>query len=109
MRRTPASRVRQAVLVPQEPFGFSGGSILTVTLKHEMKHATRNMGRFRLSITASPDPEFITRIPAQLRPLLAVPSAQRKPDQQKSLSTAYRRCRHCSMHRASRWQTSKSR
>ena len=81
---------RQAVLVPQEPFGFSGGAILTVTLKHEMKHATRNMGRFRLSVTASPDPEFIARIPAQLRPLLAVSSAQRKPDQQKSLSTAYR-------------------
>ena len=59
---------RQAVLVPEKPFGFPGGAILTVTLKHEMKHATRNMGRFRLSVTASPDPEFITRIPAQLPP-----------------------------------------
>lgn len=81
---------RQAVLVPAEPFGYPGGTVLTIAMKHQMKHATRNIGRFRLSITGHADPEFIARIPADLRPLLAAPAAKRTPDQQKSLSAAYR-------------------
>jgi mono/diheme cytochrome c family protein len=82
-------RMRQAVLVAQEPFGFPGGTILTITLKHEMKHASRNIGRFRLSVTSTPDPQFITRIPAGLRPLLAVAPSSRTAEQQKTLSAAY--------------------
>jgi hypothetical protein len=81
---------RQAVLVPDKPFGFPGGTILTITLKHEMRHATRNIGRFRLSVSNSPDPSFVVRIPARVRPLLDIPASQRTPEQTETLATAYR-------------------
>ncbi|HEV2425499.1 MAG TPA: PSD1 and planctomycete cytochrome C domain-containing protein [Terriglobia bacterium] len=82
--------VRQAVLVPDKPFGFEGGTVLSITLKHEMKFASRNLGRFRLSVTTSPDPKFIAQIPAHLRPILEVAPAQRSADQTKELAAAYR-------------------
>jgi len=85
-----APLARQAVLVPDKPFGFEGGTVLSITLKHEMKFASRNLGRFRLSVTASSDPKFIAQIPAHLRPILDVSAAQRSADQTKELAAAYR-------------------
>jgi hypothetical protein len=81
---------RQAVFVPDQPFGFASGTILTITMKHEMRHATRNIGRFRLSLTPSADPEFITRLPARLRRILDLPAARRTPEQKTELAAAYR-------------------
>jgi hypothetical protein len=82
--------VRQAVLVPDKPFGFDGGTTLTIRIKHEMKFASRNLGRFRLSVTSVADPKFIAEVPAHLRPILDVPPAQRSADQAKGLAAAYR-------------------
>jgi uncharacterized protein DUF1553/uncharacterized protein DUF1549/cytochrome c len=81
---------REAVLIPDEPFGFPSGTILTITLKHEMRHAARNIGRFRLSVSNSSDPNFVVRIPARVRPLLDVPAAQRTPEQAETVAAAYR-------------------
>ena len=82
--------VRQAVLIPDKPFGFPGGALLTIRLKHQMRHSSRNIGRFRLSITSSADPEFIVRLPARLLPVLNTPTGQRTPEEAQKLSAAYR-------------------
>ena len=81
---------RQAVFIPESPFGFSGGTVLTITLKHQMRHASRNIGRFRLSVTSTNDPEFIVRIPATVHPLVDVPATQRTKEDAATLATAYR-------------------
>ncbi|HXR78805.1 MAG TPA: PSD1 and planctomycete cytochrome C domain-containing protein [Bryobacteraceae bacterium] len=81
---------RQAVLIPDKPFGFPGGALLTIRMKHQMRHSSRNIGRFRLSITSSADPEFIVRLPARLTPVLDTPPGQRTPEEAKTLSSAYR-------------------
>ena len=86
---TQVSR-REAVLVPKTPFGFQGGTLLTITLKHEMRHASRNLGHFRLSISTAPNPEFAVRIPAKVRPLLDIPESRRTPEQAESVAAAFR-------------------
>ncbi len=90
----PTPVPRQAVFVPDKPFGYAGGTVLRITMKHEMRHATRNIGRFRLSILsdeAAGDPEFIVGLPARLRPVLEAPAGQRTPEQQQELAAAYRK------------------
>jgi hypothetical protein len=81
---------RQAVLVPDQPFGFSGGTLLRITLKHNMRHASRNLGRFRFSVTSESDPKLIVEMPARLHPLLAVPAASRTDAQNKQIAASYR-------------------
>lgn len=81
---------REAVFVPEKPFGFPGGTILTITLKHEMRHASRNIGRFRLSVTTSDAPEFVVKIPARSRPLLDVPEQKRTTEETQKLAAAHR-------------------
>jgi hypothetical protein len=51
-------------------------------MKHQMRHSSRNLGRFRLSVTAAADPELVVEMPASLRPML--------PEQKESLAAAYR-------------------
>ncbi|MGH9694310.1 MAG: DUF1553 domain-containing protein, partial [Bryobacteraceae bacterium] len=82
--------VRQAVLIADKPFGFPNGAVLTIRMKHQMRHSSRNIGRFRLSITSSADPEFIVRLPARLTPVLDTPPGRRTPEEAKTLSAAYR-------------------
>ncbi|MBV8810675.1 MAG: DUF1549 domain-containing protein, partial [Acidobacteriaceae bacterium] len=81
---------RQAVFVPDKPFGQGEGSVLIITLKHQMRHASRNIGRFRISITSAPDPEFIAKIPAIVRPLLDIAVGQRSLADREKVSAAYR-------------------
>jgi hypothetical protein len=81
---------RQAIFVPDKPFGSPGGTMLTITLKHQMRHATRNIGRFRLSVTSGADPQFLVRIPASLRPVLDITSNQRTTEPKEALAKTYR-------------------
>jgi hypothetical protein len=81
---------REAVFRPDEPFGFSGGTILSIRLKHEMRHASRNIGRFRLSVTSSANPEFIIQLPARMAPVLNTEAGKRTPEQSQQLAAAYR-------------------
>lgn len=81
---------REAVLIPEKPFGFEHGTALTIRLQHNMRRASRNIGRFRLSVTSLADPKDIVNIPAKLRPVLDIPAAQRTAQQKESLAAAYR-------------------
>ena len=79
--------VRQAVFIPTTT--IPPGK-LTITIQHQMRHATRNIGHFRISVTSSKDPERIVRIPAQVRLILDIQAAQRSQAQRDQLSAAYR-------------------
>jgi hypothetical protein len=87
---SPVPLRRQIVMVPDKPFGFAGGTVLTIQLKHEMRHATRNLGRFRLSVTLIADPAAIAQLPARLWPVLATPEDKRTPEQKNKLAAAFR-------------------
>jgi mono/diheme cytochrome c family protein len=82
--------IRQAVFIPKEPLNIPEGGTVTLRLNHEMRHASRNVGRLRISVTSSDDPEFVVRLAAALRPTLAVPETSRTPEQQKQMAAAYR-------------------
>ena len=81
---------RQLVLIPEKPFGFEHGTLLTVRLKHEMRHASRNIGRFRLSVTSVATGKNIVDLAAKLWPVLDIPVAQRSQEQQKTLAAVFR-------------------
>ena len=81
---------RQAVFSPSQPFGFPTGTILTITIKHEMRHASRNIGRFRLSVASTKDPELVAKLPARLQPVLAKLADERTPEERQQLAAAYR-------------------
>ena len=55
-----------------------------------MRHASRNIGRFRLSVTSTKDPEFVAKLPARLQPILATRVDERTPEQRQQLAAAYR-------------------
>lgn len=81
---------RQAVFVSPTHFRNEAGVVLRITLSHQMRHASRNIGRFRLSLTSSAEPQFITQIPAKLRPLIDTPASDRNDEQRRDLADAYR-------------------
>jgi len=81
---------RQLLLIPEKPFGFEQGALITVRLKHEMRRASRNIGRFRLSVASSEKPGRIVDLPAALRPVLDTPVEKRNEAQKKALAAAYR-------------------
>ena len=81
---------RQAVLIPEKPFGFESGTLLNIRLKHEMFHSARNLGRFRLSVTSMADPKRTVQLAAKLRPVLAMPAAERTEKLKSELAAAYR-------------------
>jgi Protein of unknown function (DUF1553)/Protein of unknown function (DUF1549)/Planctomycete cytochrome C len=87
---SPAPPRRQIVFVAAMPFGFPQGTILKIRMKHEMRHSSRNIGRFRLSITTVNDPLEAVRLEAHLRPLLDVPPDKRTDEQKQALAANFR-------------------
>ncbi len=84
---TDSSLRRQAVFVPEKPMATDS---LVITLKHQMRHSSRNIGHFRISVTQNADPEFVVDIPASVRPVLSIPAEKRTDKQKQELSAAYR-------------------
>jgi mono/diheme cytochrome c family protein len=81
---------RQGVLIPEKPFGFPGGTFLTIKLKHLGGSLNQGIGRFRLSLTSSVEPGRIVSIPAQMRQMLAIPANSRTKEQVEELGKQYR-------------------
>ena len=78
------------VFVPEDATDIPPGATLTFTLRHEMRKTSRNVGHFRVSVTASPNPEFVVQIPASLRAALDKPVQERSLEEKEKLSAAYR-------------------
>jgi hypothetical protein len=83
-------RRRQVVFVPEDVTDIPPGSTLTFTLRHEMRKTSRNVGRFRLSVSGLPNPEFIVQISASLRAALDKPAQERSAGEKEKLAAAYR-------------------
>ncbi|NOT63663.1 MAG: DUF1553 domain-containing protein, partial [Acidobacteria bacterium] len=86
---------RQAVITTAAPFGFAGGTRLTITLKHQGGALCQTMGRFRLSVTDGKTPFEIVNVSARQLTLLEKTSAQsngtqRTSKQQQDLADRYR-------------------
>ncbi|MGA3323622.1 MAG: PSD1 and planctomycete cytochrome C domain-containing protein [Terriglobia bacterium] len=80
---------RRGVLVPDKPFGFDGGTVLTIRMKHDMAFSKCGIGRFRISVTTMADPRVVVSVPARLRNVLDLPSAQRMEKSAADLAAAY--------------------
>jgi len=83
-------KLRQAILVAENPIGFEGGTLLTIHLKHRMLHAQRNIGRFRIAVTTMAEPLKTVHLEARLRPVLDMPAVERSAEQKSQLAAAYR-------------------
>jgi hypothetical protein len=81
---------RQGVFIPQTPFGFERGTMLTIKLKHLGGALNQGIGRFRISVTTTEEPRRIVSISARLRPILSIPVAERKQKQKEALSAQFR-------------------
>ena len=79
-----------AVFVADKPFGFEGGTELTIRMKHQMRHSSRNVGRFRIAVTSATDPAWAAKLPARLWPVLEMKPELRTAKQTENLEAAYR-------------------
>lgn len=86
---------RQAVFVAEHPFGFDGGTTLTISLKQNHggwnsdDNMNHNLGRFRLSATSAPD-AVADAVPESVRHAVAIPKDQRTAEQQAAIFTYWR-------------------
>ncbi len=81
---------RNAVFVTEKPFGFNDGTVLTIKLKHLAGSVGQGIGRFRLSVISSKEPEKIASVSATLKPVVLLPISERTEKQKKDLSKLYR-------------------
>ena len=88
---------RRAVFVPRSPIGgHDGGTLLRFTLHQKEfggsageRFEAPNIGRFRISVTTNPGPQADPLSPA-VRSILAIPVAQRTPEQRRAIFRAFR-------------------
>ena len=79
---------RQIVFTLATP--IAGPTRLQIRLKHQGGPVGQALGRFRLSVTSSSNPQRIVEIPAKLRPILAIAPHDRTEKQRTDLATFYR-------------------
>jgi hypothetical protein len=87
-RDAPARVRRQAVFVSARPFATAGAP-LRISIKTTAP-VGQSLGRFRVSVTASPSPLRVVGVSARLRPALLTPRAKRTPQQAKDLAAQFR-------------------
>jgi hypothetical protein len=81
---------RQGVLAAKTPFGFAGGTRITVRIHQLDGTIGQGIGRFRLSATTAADPLLGADVPARLRPVLAVSTADRSQAQTDDIAAVFR-------------------
>jgi hypothetical protein len=79
-----------AIFETKEPAGGDGGAVLTFTFSQQYQDGTHTLGRFRLSITNSPQPFTSSQLPAELVKIIKTPTDQRTAEQKKKLADHYR-------------------
>lgn len=86
---------RKAVFTFEKPVSFPAGTVFTVKLKQEHggpnsdDNQTHNIGRFRLSLTSDAGATADT-LPKSVRDILAVPQAERTPEQTQTVFRHWR-------------------
>src|SRR5262245_2572489 len=80
----------QLVLTLDKPLTMEGETLIKVRLKFGSEFNRRqSIGRFRISVTSAQTPVFVVGLPAELRPILAVPPARRDAAQKESLTKEF--------------------
>lgn len=88
--RVGSLRETQAIFLPEKPFGFAGGTRITIRLKHESTNAQQMIGRFRLSFTSAKEPGKSVRVPPDIQRALMLPDEKRPRARTEQLRTYYR-------------------
>jgi hypothetical protein len=85
----PIDRSHSAVFRLAEPLTIGKDATLTIVLRHDSPHVSHNIGRFRLSASASPDAK-LDDSNAALIANLKTPADQRTQEQRDQLAAAQR-------------------
>ena len=83
-------KAHTAVLQLAQPIGAPGGVRLQVTLEFQSQYAQHQLGRFRLAVTDSPQPQGTDPLPAAVRSALGIAADQRTPQQRDEIKKYYR-------------------
>lgn len=78
-----------AVFETSQPIGAEGGSIFLFSLQFRSQFPQHNIGRFRLSVTTSPNPASAF-LPEKVKSALAIAADQRTEAQKKDLGEYFR-------------------
>jgi hypothetical protein len=81
---------RHAVLQADAPFGYPGGTRLTIRVDQLEGTIGQGIGRFRIAVTDRVDPLEGADFPARLRPLLQQPAADRPKAQADEIAALFR-------------------
>ncbi|HEY8458893.1 MAG TPA: DUF1549 domain-containing protein, partial [Blastocatellia bacterium] len=80
----------QLILTLDKPLTTQGEALLKIRLKFGSEFNRRqSIGRFRLSIASTPDPAFSARLPAELRPILAILPERRDAAQKEAMAREF--------------------
>lgn len=79
---------RWAVVVPEQPFGFQGGTRLVVELRYQSPYARHVIGRPRFSVSG--DVRAGLQLPQEIQAILARPAGERDDGQRRQLRSYYR-------------------
>ncbi len=82
-----ATTPNTAILVAAEPFGYPGGTVLKVRLRHRSDFPSGTLGRFRVSINS--DSTVVPRLPEQVAVDLAATAEQRSDAAKQRLAHHY--------------------
>jgi hypothetical protein len=81
---------RTAVFELSEPLSIEGGTRLSFTLDQQYPDGKHSIGRFRLSVTDSPQPLSLDGPPSNIAAILALPAEQRGDQQRQELVGYFR-------------------
>ncbi|MGI8784038.1 MAG: PSD1 and planctomycete cytochrome C domain-containing protein [Acidobacteriota bacterium] len=85
-----ARRDRQAIFLAAAPFGFAGGTRLTIRLRHDSALPQQVLGRFRLAVTTAEDPGRGAKVPVALQSVLQTQADARTEAQRRALREYFR-------------------
>ncbi len=80
----------QLVFTFAEPLDLPEGTPLTVRLRHEDGTLGQGLGRFRLSVTTTEEPEQIVAVPARARAWMRIPASERTEQQRAEVTSQFR-------------------
>ncbi len=79
-----------AIFETKSDIAHEGGSILTITMLQQFPDGQHLLGKFRLSITTSPRPFGVKKLPNAILAILQKTADQRSPEEAKQLSDHFR-------------------
>ena len=72
------------------PVGFSEGTTLTIAMEQRFPGKDHNIGKFRISVTANPNPMLKESLPAMVQQAILVPLRDRTQAQKNAVANYYR-------------------